>query len=101
MTNSPLRNLAVFGMWISIATLSLEVSTRAQSASSATLSSTPTPSARSDGKLGSTKKDTENARRKRGGPNSTPTNEIGATPAEGQSDLIKVLQPGSRQKNNQ
>ena len=39
-------------------------------------------------------------RKKRGGPQS-PSDEKNATPAEGQNDLIKVLQPGSRQKNNQ
>lgn len=37
-------------------------------------------------------------RRKRGGLNSLPGDNTSATPAEGQSDLIKVLQPGQRTK---
>lgn len=37
-------------------------------------------------------------RRKRGGLNSLPGDNPSATPAEGQSDLIKVLQPGQRTK---
>jgi hypothetical protein len=37
-------------------------------------------------------------RRKRGGLNSLPGDNTTATPAEGQSDLIKVLQPSQRTK---
>jgi hypothetical protein len=44
-----------------------------------------------------TEKRANSPRRRRGGPESPPGNEINAMPAEGQSDLIKVLQPASRQ----
>lgn len=42
-------------------------------------------------------KNSGSVRRKRGGPESSPADKVNATP-EGQSDLIKVLQPGSGQK---
>jgi hypothetical protein len=43
----------------------------------------------------------ESHRRKRGGPASDPADKTNATPAEGQNDLIKVLQPVPLKKNNQ
>lgn len=63
---------------------------------------TPVPAQDSAGtqKAIDSKKQSESHRRKRGGPSDRPT-ETNATPAEGQNDLIKVLQPGSRQKTNQ
>ena len=44
------------------------------------------------------KKQTKAPRQKRGGPETEPASGPNATPAEGQNDLIKVLQPG--RKNN-
>jgi hypothetical protein len=46
--------------------------------------------------LEATKKQPVQPRRKRGGLNSLPGDNTTATPAEGQSDLIKVLQPSQR-----
>jgi hypothetical protein len=45
----------------------------------------------------SAEKRADSPRRRRGGPSSSQGSEINAMPAEGQSDLIKVLQPVSRQ----
>jgi hypothetical protein len=61
--------------------------------------SAPLPAESAPGKAASSReKRADSPRHKRGGPASSPGNDIRATPAEGQSDLIKVLQPGSRQK---
>ena len=40
-------------------------------------------------------------RQKRGGPQTEPASVPNATPAEGQNDLIGVLQPGPKKKNTQ
>ena len=56
----------------------------------------PRPSVTKKG-TASTERKSNSVRRKRSGPQSSPDSEINATPAEGQSDLLKVLQPGPRQ----
>lgn len=48
---------------------------------------------------GATNKRAGSHRQKRGGPESIKGDDTNATPAEGQSDLIKVLQPAAGKKN--
>jgi hypothetical protein len=90
--------VTLLGFLVMASAATLSTPSLAQQNSGARAVSTPSPDASVASKGStSTLKRADSPRRKRGGPESSQGNEIDATPAEGQSDLIKVLQPGSRQ----
>jgi hypothetical protein len=90
---------SLVGLFVLMAAATIPTSLLAQQNSATRSVSAPLPAESASGKAASSReKRADSPRRKRGGPASSPGNDIGATPAEGQSDLIKVLQPGSRQK---
>jgi hypothetical protein len=88
----------IMGFLVLASAVTLSTPSLAQQNSGTGTVSTPPPKASVANKGStSTAKRASSPRQKRGGPESSPGNDINATPAEGQSDLIKVLQPGSRQ----
>jgi hypothetical protein len=88
--------ITLTGLLVLASVATMSAPSFAQQNSGANATQQPAPSVANKG-ASSTQKRADSPRRKRGGPESSQGNEIDATPAEGQSDLIKVLQPGSRQ----
>lgn len=90
MTSWP-RVMGIAGLLLAFASFAVLGQVRADQANVGRTGPTLTDSTKNDANVSSPP-----ARRKRGAPPS-PTDNTNATPAEGQSDLIKVLQPRSRQ----